>query len=536
VAAQSTWRALWFPEGTYTFSQQVNWLQKKLYGAGMGRTIFQCSTPLTFACTALAGSLIVQFHGGAGGNTAPLSPSALQGPQALQAFLQAIPAVGANNVQVTQPLYGGNMAYMVFRIEWTAGLGNQAITPLTVQSTLTCALGACRAWVDYGMKGDGTHNQVEYLYVANPQDIAAFAVSGDSRLPQHEGYSLNGPGTPLLGVRTGGVDGLLVQGQPSFRDVSVGGMDSGFRVNSATGHVSLVGCLSRGNFDGLGITMTGNDFFCQDCFFDNNNRASVSVKTPTTGGLLGAKFSRCHGGFSPFGIFQEIGGAATSFISECELDTFIMEAIGNGAIYSQIASGKAGPIGQMRIYHPGFYWDAPHRVNWYPWDYAVEAQYTDGYIEIDGGVLPFADGQVNTYHFAAMGSSGGSAVICRSNNPEDATVDDTFNGRFRLLRNNATYTGTGNIASGQTSLVVTLPRVQPGNTEGFRGNPASMALVAVPNDPANYGGLAATAACTLLCSGYTTNKAGDTTFTITYKGPALTANLSVSWRLRGEMH
>lgn len=522
LLAQTNAHTFYLPEGTYLLKSAITVTNRRLIGAGMGQTILTCPTSLSYLNGKPASGTLI-LNPGAGGSTAAIAPASLTAA-GIQSALDTL--LGAGKCTVTD--FSGGILCGLFRVEWIGTLGLKANGAMTVTTTLAGGPTATVVHVYEADIGSGAHNQIEYVEITGTA-VPLVTLAGSTNRAGLADLTINGPGSHILGVRNAGLDGLKITGsQLAVRRVNVQACDDGFRITSASGHITLHDCYGLSNYYGLGIDQTGNDLSVDQCIFDTSNLAAVGVHTPTTGGLADARFLNGWGGNAPFGIFQEIGAGAAPFIASCRFRSWHFEACGNGAIYSDNSGGKAGGISDTLIDDPGYSVVTANRLNAYPHDYATVSGAAGGLVDIRGGAAPFSDGAVNTHYF---GNLANTRVVCRSNNPEDADAGTGTAARFQLWRNQLSYQiTTGVITAGNTSVTLTLPNILPANTEGFLGNAVSMQFWAIPNDLTKLGGINPTR--NLVASNYVPSKIAASTVDVGFAGAALASDLAFTLYFR----
>jgi hypothetical protein len=155
-----------------------------------------------------------------------------------------------------------------------------------------------------------------------------------------------GPGTRCLGKKTAKGDGIKVEDDMTFVDVTVNNFDSGFIVDHNPlrifGHDKFHRILATDNYYGVYFTkagLQGGDFHFLHCDINGNTFAGIGW----SGNWLMPGFSWLggHCGYQPFGLFQEAttDGSTNPFCNALKMDYVMFENIGNCAIYTENWNG-----------------------------------------------------------------------------------------------------------------------------------------------------------------------------------------------------
>lgn len=149
-----------------------------------------------------------------------------------------------------------------------------------------------------------------------------------------------GPGARSLGVKTANCNGIKVEDDMAFVDVSVSNFDKGFNVdqNAArlNGHVRWQRCLVSDNYYGVYWPTTGlagGDMHFLDCDINGNTFAGWAFHG--NGLAPGFSWKGGHCGYQPFGIYQEASTNNAAFCSGIYLEGVTFENMGNCAIFTE---------------------------------------------------------------------------------------------------------------------------------------------------------------------------------------------------------
>jgi hypothetical protein len=581
----TTHLTLFIPEGTYHWHKAYNIGSRGIRGAGMGRTIILCETPLGAVNAITAGftgtfklvmsdglSLMTPLPNGTPAATfttglIPVYATAAEVHDALAA-LACVPL--PTDISVTgldggpwTVTYQGSLAGRHFDplvvlnrnsstppngyaigpyVATTLIPGNDTTTPLGSKPEIHSALTQIG-----GVINSVTYNQVETLQPCLTP-LPYLTVTGDSHIGYLRDLSFFGPSqgvTTLSGARgqkLAHVDGVYLFGQIEMRDVVVGGFDYGVILANFTGHEVLKGVQSRGNYYGIYDIFDGGDVYFENCLLDSNLMATLGVGPDNVNGLSAATFIHCHLAGAPYVFYGEYRNIAWQMLADVTLINSPFEAVGNGIVYSEGWDVTTDPTKLRAIQslhvldRSGFYWDGGHRLplSRANWNYAFQVGDVLGYNRIvDDYDGPIVKGQLGTWYINAM-SQGRLEVYSGSWNPNTSggpsDHDVTGNSsRFYYWRVNANMEGTATIVAGQTFIDVTQSAIPPNSMAVYLG-PNVRPQVTAMNDPV-IGSVAGTPFA-LMVTNIVSTPGTATSFRISILGGAPTVNLTVAWKVR----
>ena len=220
------------------------------------------------------------------------------------------------------------------------------------------------------------------------------------------GFSINGPGSRSLGVKTANVDGLEIYGaaRPKVVGLLIQNCDVGCHLNCTSGNLTFENNHFTNNYYNIYQTQSGNN-----------------VNFSGTNGLEGATFAaigtaynyalfewtflgQVHLGFSPYGIYQEgIAQTGTNgFMNQCYLGPgVIFEAMGNAAVYSELSGAGGlndGGFGFNQFWNCGFSFNSTYKIAARDQNYAVVVPYWRCANLFVDFISPFTPGAVGTFN------------------------------------------------------------------------------------------------------------------------------------------
>lgn len=214
-----------------------------------------------------------------------------------------------------------------------------------------------------------------------------------------EGFRLYGPvyGARTLGAAPCAMDGIAITGEAKvhFRDLWVRFFRAGFVLDNIVGHLYWDAVQADNNYYGLYLKSTGYDYYVRNSIINGNTFANFGAAAGQ--GWEAVAFENSHVGFAPYAFYQEATPATTGivpFLGDARFYGARFEAIGNGAILSEAPNDASNRniTRNLLIVDPGFSWNDDYRIGARPRNYAIDVPYTEGRIEIEGGLYPFAAG------------------------------------------------------------------------------------------------------------------------------------------------
>jgi hypothetical protein len=441
--AQTTYKHLFIPEGSYHFTKAYTLGDRHVRGAGIWKTFIFCDTQLGATngiTSSLTGTFTLTHTSADGVTTATTSAiSVLAAASTIQTALSVLSNVPApSDVSVTGP-DGGPWV-----VNWQGNLANTKFAALKVNmydpathsftigpyvaasftgNTGTDSMGSRpELHVDLtvwgGNYGSVNHDQQETLTLCNTPK-AFLTTSADSYLSCLSDMSILGPNPGInstqsdgtarrgqYGTKMANCDGLAIKGQSTLFRVTVGGFDYGIILANYSGHEVLDTCQSRGNYYGVYDLFDGGDVHFEKCLFDSNFMASFGIGPENNNGLSAATLIRCHLGISPYVFYGEHKLNAYQLLAQVHMINCPCEAVGNGVIYSE-GWDLTGLPGQLRnikdviIERSGFYWDGSHRLpaSWKSQNYCFQVSNIQGTCRIvEDWEAPFTAGVLGTWY------------------------------------------------------------------------------------------------------------------------------------------
>lgn len=202
-------------------------------------------------------------------------------------------------------------------------------------------------------------------------------------------------GSRVIGVRNHYCDGVSTGTQCFLNRVNISNFDVGLNIDGAS-HCSFTNCNIQDNYYNVFFKDDQGDHTFFNCIFDGASYASVGINGDKEGHPE-TLFLRCHFGFSPYGVYQEMPlnpDYEQAMMVEWVFDGARFESIGNAAIYTEgwnLGWGKGRGIRNCTFRNVGFSWDVtgdfvlPNK----PATASVWANDCEGIIIYDPGYSPF---------------------------------------------------------------------------------------------------------------------------------------------------